>query len=116
MLSNMLDPEEVTDVIISNLSISFVEQQTLLEALPLEERMKRLLGLIRREMRISEFETELAEKVKEEVDKNQKEYYLREQMKVITRELGEEQDVREEVDEYTKRLAELNISEEFKEN
>ncbi len=115
MLSNMLDPEEVTDVIISNLSISFVEQQTLLETLPLEERMKKLLGLIRREMRISEFETELAEKVKEEVDKNQKEYYLREQMKVITRELGEEQDVREEVDEYTKRLAELDIPEEFKE-
>ena len=114
-LSNISDPDKVADIIASNLNISFYEQQELLELIPLIARMEKLMVMLRREMQIASYETELAEKVKIEVDKNQKEYFLREQMKVISRELGEEQDIHEEVNSCLQKLSELAIPKEFHE-
>ncbi|MGI6078181.1 MAG: endopeptidase La [Fastidiosipilaceae bacterium] len=116
MTLNALDnPAEQTDIIASNLNLSFEEQQSLLETPDILKRQSMLITFLEREIVISEYENELSEKVKAEVDKSQKEYYLREQMKVIRRELGDEQDTQEEVERYLEKLKNTPVPEDYRE-
>ena len=115
MTLNALIIREQTDIIASNLNLSFEEQQSLLETPDILKRQSMLITFLEREIVISEYENELSEKVKAEVDKSQKEYYLREQMKVIRRELGDEQDTQEEVERYLEKLKNTPVPEDYRE-
>lgn len=114
-LTNVEDAGALSDILAYNLNLTFAEQQELLEMNNLRQRLIALLKLVERETAVSEYENELSEKVKEEVDKSQREYYLREQMKVIQRELGDENDTKEEVNRYLEKLENTPVPEDYRE-
>lgn len=105
------DPISLVDNIANELIISVAKKQLVLEAFPFAERLEILLKLITDENEIATVEKELARKVKENVDKNQKDYFLKERMKVIQEELGEEENAAEEAEEWLKKLDELDLDE-----
>lgn len=88
--NEIFDLSELMDQIINNLPVYYTEKQKLLEAVPLAERYEKLLSLLLREIDIIALKNEFQTKVKERVEKNQREYILREQLKVIREELGED--------------------------
>lgn len=108
------DPSLLMDQVVNNLSVSYTEKQRYLEAATLEERFAVLMGILLSEINVASFQKEFREKVKEQVDNNQKEYLLREQMKVIKKELKED-NTESDADEFRRKLGELECSEEIRE-
>ncbi len=108
------DAKHLVDQLCINLPLSYVDQQKLLNAVNLYERYTILEGMLDDEIEIQKFRREFQRKVKERIDKNQKEYILREQMKLIREELGEDDTV-SEADEFREKLKNLNAPEEIKE-
>jgi ATP-dependent Lon protease len=108
------DVSRLMDQIVGNLSVPFTEKQKYLDAGSLTERMLVLTTLLENEKEIAEIREEFQKEVKERVDKNQKDYLLREQMKVIREELGEE-NVESDIDEYLEKTEKLQASKEVKE-
>lgn len=104
---------KLVDVVASVMKLDYSDQQKILETVNLEERYVLLLDLIRDEIQIAEIKGELHVKVKEGIDISQKEYYLREEMKVIRKELGEDT-IEVEVEEYKKAVDSLQASDEVK--
>ena len=111
-ISSMTDASEAADTIAANLALQQSEKQELLEAFDPIERIRRLVLLLGREKYIAELERDIGEKVRQTVEKNQKDYFLREQMKVIQSELGEQESVQDEIEGYLKQLKETNIPDE----
>lgn len=111
---NMDDVEHLIDQISMNLPLSYVDKQKLLEAITLEERYETLGIILNNEIQVMQVTRELQKKVKERIDKNQKEYILREQLKVIREELGED-NTANDADEFKKKAEELDAPEEVKE-
>ena len=105
------EPGFLADYVAQNAPIEYEIKQEILEELHDVRRLEKVIRVIGNEIEILRIETDLQEKLKEQVDKNQREYYLREQMKVIQAELGE-QDVGEEVEEYREKICALGLSEE----
>ena len=101
------------DQIVENIPVDYTVKQSILETLEVEERYEVLAGVLSREIEVAKIRTELSEKVKERVDKNQKDYILREQMKYIQEELGED-DISESA-VFESRLEQLKASKEIKE-
>lgn len=97
-------PAKLSDVITSYLSLTQDKKQELLEAIDPIDRLNRLLDILVREIDILKIERRIGLKVKRKIDKMQKEYYLREQLKVIQEELGDKDDIQAEVEEYKKKL------------
>ena len=97
------------------LNVKLEERYALLAERDVEKRIDMMLELIIRETSFAELERELGEKVKAQVDKSQKEYYLREKMKVISDELGEGESRSEEVQAFKEKLDALNVSDEIRE-
>jgi ATP-dependent Lon protease len=108
------DLEKLMDFVANNLPVPYNEKQKILEAVTLTERYEVLLTLLFRENEVIEIRNEFQRKVKERVDKHQKEYLLREQMAIIREELGET-DTDSEADGYFKALEKLDAPEEVKE-
>jgi ATP-dependent Lon protease len=108
------DLEKLMDFVANNLPVPYDEKQKILEAITLTERYEVLLTLLFRENEVIEIRNEFQRKVKERVDKHQKEYLLREQMAIIREELGET-DTDSEADGYFKALEKLDAPEEVKE-
>lgn len=106
--------EHLMDMIANNVPIYYEEKQKFLEAVTLEDRYEVLMSLILREENIIRIKREFQEKVKEKVDQNQKEYLLREQMKVIREELGED-NTESDVDHFFETLKKLKADKEVKE-
>lgn len=106
------DIDELTDCICENSFFTFNEKQEMLEILDKEERIKAMLVLLKKETTSLEIEAEIQEKLQKEVDKNQREYYLREEMKVIADELGESENPIEEADEYKAKVETLKCDDE----
>ena len=100
MVMNIKDPGILTDIITSNLNINPSEKQEVLEIVTVKERLNKVHLLLAREVQILELGDKIQSQVKEDIDKTQREYYLREQMKAIKRELGE-------IDEHSAELKEL---------
>ena len=100
------DPRLLADITAGSLNISKAEKQELLETLEVKERLRRVLGLINRELEILELGKKIQAQVKVEMDKAQKEYYLREHIKVLQRELGEGEEKGQEIEELQLRLEE----------
>ena len=93
------NPGILTDIVASNLSIGVDEKQTLLETLDVRERLEAVIALITKEIQVLELSNKIQSEVKGEMDKAQREYYLREQMKAIQKELGEVDERQEEFEE-----------------
>ena len=104
-------PSALVDNIANELVLPIAKKQRILEATPFVHRLEVLLSVVSEENEIATVEKELARKVKENVDKNQKDYFLKERMKVIQEELGEEENAMEEADEWLKKLDELKLDE-----
>lgn len=105
------EPGYLADYVAQNTPIEYDTKQELLEELHDIRRLEKVIRVIGNEIEILRIETDLQEKLKEQVDKNQREYYLREQMKVIQTELGE-QDIGDEVEEYCDKIRALQLNEE----
>lgn len=105
----------LADFICSNTSIDYADKQSVLMELNPLDRLINLLVLLKKEVSTLEIEAEIQEKVKEAIDKNQREYYLREEIKAITDALGESDNPLEEADEYRTKIKKLLCSDDIKE-
>ena len=103
------DPRILADICGGSLNISRAEKQELLETIDVKERLRRVLTLTGRELEILELGKTIQSQVKSELDKTQKEFYLREQMKVLQRELGEGEERGRELEEMRFRLEEAGL-------
>ena len=109
------DPAKLADTIASHLSIKLEEKQELLEVVSLTERMERVVGLMEGEIGVLQIEKKIRSRVKRQMEKTQREYYLNEQMKAIQKELGEGEDGRDEAAEYEERVKNTKLSKEARE-
>lgn len=107
------DFSKLADTIASHINLKVEDKQALLEAKDLKERFEKLLGFMDAEMSMIEMENKIKNRVKKQMEKSQKEYYLNEQMKAIQKELndGEEED---EISAYTKKIKNAKLSKEAK--
>ncbi len=105
------EPAKFTDAIASTLQINLKEKQLLLNMFSVSERMAKLITVLIQETAILEIDNEINRKVKENIDKNQKEYFLREQMKIIQEELGDKDGVGLEIKEFKERLKKAQVPE-----
>lgn len=103
------DPGRVADMIAGYLSINIEEKEQLLEAVDVKERMNKLYTYLCKELEIAGMEKNISQQVRKQIEQNQKEYYLREQMKAINKELGEGDERQAEIDEYKKQMSELDL-------
>lgn len=101
---NITTAGEIADIIAGYLTISIDEKEELLELADVKERMHRLHTFLCKELEIAELEKNITQEVRKQIEKNQREYYLREQIKVINKELGEGDERQAEVDEYKKQM------------
>ncbi len=104
------DPEVLCYVLSAEMQFDLEQKQGILEEAVLSDRVIRLLSAIANETNIIHIEQEIGRRVKDNIDKNQREYYLREQMKVIADELGEGEDAAAEAKEYRKKINALKAS------
>jgi len=109
VVMNIKDPGKVTDLIASNLNISLEEKQELLSTLDVRTRLERLSTILNREIELLELGHKIQSQVQSELNKNQKEFYLRQQLKAIQRELGEGDGKTAEIEELKKRLEEAKL-------
>ena len=109
------DISELTDYICANTFFDYTDKQKILEEVNPHKRIKALLVMIKNENVTLEMEAEIQEKVQKELDKNQKEYYLREEMRVISEQLGDSEDPVEEADRYKEKIEALKCTDEIKE-
>lgn len=105
---------ELCNIVCENSFFSYKDKQSILEEFDETESIKKLLLLIKKEITTLHLEAEIQEKLQKEVDKNQREYYLREEMKVISDELGEGENPAEEADEYRKKISSLKCDDKIK--
>lgn len=106
------DAGRLCDLIASHLTLKMEDKQTLLSAVVVKDRLNRLSEIMAREMEILEIERTISNRVKKQIEKTQKEYYLREQMKAIRKELGDKDDKTAEIEEYNKKIQESEYPEE----
>ena len=102
------DADQFADVVAAGLAVELNVKQELLEEFDVMARLEKILSILHSEIEILKLEKMINHKVKDKIDKNQREYFLREQIKVIKDELGEEEDIDEERDEILKKLKEKN--------
>jgi ATP-dependent Lon protease len=108
------EPGHAADVVAGQLSIRFDEQQKILETIPVLDRIKLILRYLHREIQLAELEQKIASRVQTQLEKSQKDYYLREQMRVIQEELGDDFDAEEEIDSLRDQLEASSIPEDYK--
>ncbi len=106
---------QMADSIASHIEIRLEDKQTLLETLDPNERLEKLNGILLKEIEILKIEQDISTKVKSQINQNQREYYLREQMRAIQEELGVAEDIEDEVAGYMEKLEELELEEKTKE-
>ncbi|MBO5733700.1 MAG: endopeptidase La [Clostridia bacterium] len=106
-LENVEDTARLADSIASNMPLKLLDKQKILNIESTKERAETLLELLIREIQIAEVDTNIDRKVKKNIDKNQREYFLREQLKVIHEELGDDSEF--EVEEYKSKLKKLDL-------
>ncbi|NLY72456.1 MAG: endopeptidase La [Tissierellia bacterium] len=114
-LSGVDEPGRFADLIIPQLNINIYEKQGLLETLNTKERLFKLYRYLLQEVEIVELERDLSEKVKDQMNKSQKEYFLREQMRIIQQELGDDEDITSEIFELREKLKKLRLKKEISE-
>jgi len=114
-VSDIDDAGRLADVITSHLSLKIKDKQRILETVDVEKRLEALLDLLNNEREVLEMERQINSRVKKQMEKTQKEYYLREQMKAIQKELGEKEGRLGEVEELRKQMEEAQLPEHVEE-
>jgi len=104
------DPARLADTIIAHLGIKLEDKQTLLETFDPAERLEKVLGYMRSEIEILEVERRIRNRVKKQMEKTQKEYYLNEQMRAIQKELGEKDEFKNEIQELEEKIRQKKMS------
>ena len=105
------DPMFLTEYMPANLLFRYEDKQAVMNENTLNGRLQRLVEMLRRECQVMKIEKEIAEKVNESMDKNQRDYYLHEQLHIISDELGEGDDTHAEADEYRRKITALHLAE-----
>lgn len=111
-LSKIEDPAKLSDIIAGHLVLKIKEKQKILETLPVKKRLEMLLMFIEEEMSALETEQRIRNRIKRQVGKSQREYFLNEQMKAIQKELGEEEGGKSDFDKYEERISKTKLSKE----
>ncbi len=114
-INKIEEPAKLADTISAHLALKVAEKQQLLELDAVSKRLERILGLMEGEIGVLQVEKKIRNRVKRQMEKTQREYYLNEQMKAIQKELGETEDGRDEVSELEKRIKKTRLSKEARE-
>ena len=104
ILENINDPGKLADLVASNLKLKIDESQMLLELIDPMERLKKVNELLSREVELSSMQAKIQSDVRDEISKSQRDYFLREQVRMIHRELGESDDKAKEILEYKRKI------------
>ncbi len=110
--SSLEDPLRLADLAASNLGLDVADAQEMLETIDPMARLVRVHELLERELAMAEMQQKLSSQVRGEIDRNQREYFLRQQLRAIQSELGESDDLEKELVEYREKAAELGLSDE----
>jgi len=113
-LAGIEDPSRLADTVAAHLSIRLEEKQTLLEIGSVAERMEKLMALVDGEIEVLQLEKRIRGRVKTQMEKSQREYYLNEQMKAIQKELGDMDDAPNDMDDLARRVEEAGMTAEAK--
>ncbi|MBN2254497.1 MAG: LON peptidase substrate-binding domain-containing protein, partial [Deltaproteobacteria bacterium] len=111
-IASIDEPAKMADVAVSYLTIKLEEKQRILEITEVAHRLEKIYGMIISETEVLEVEERIKRRVKKQMEKTQKDYYLNEQMRAIQKEMGEEDASKNEIKEIEKRLKEKKLSEE----
>lgn len=114
-IETKVNAAEKADAIASGIILDYTYKQQILDAVDAFERVTRLIPILKKEIEIIRLERSISEQVQFNIDKHQREYYLREQLKVISDELGDKEGINAEIAEYQKKLDSLKLSEEITE-
>ncbi|WP_455212674.1 endopeptidase La [Kaarinaea lacus] len=114
-LSSIDEPGRLADTIAAHMSLKIDEKQKILEMIDLHERLEHLIGLMEAEIDLLQVEKRIRGRVKRQMEKSQREYYLNEQMKAIQKELGDLDEGHSELDELTKKIEKAGMSKEARE-
>ncbi|HEX9879373.1 MAG TPA: endopeptidase La, partial [Candidatus Binatia bacterium] len=109
-VSSIDDPSRLADTIVGHLGIKLEERQSLLELFNAAERLEKVLGHMRAEIEILEVERRIRSRVKKQMERSQKEYYLNEQMRAIQKELGEKDEFKNEIQEIEEKIKQKKLS------
>jgi ATP-dependent Lon protease len=109
------DPGRLADTIVAHLGIKLEDRQNLLETFNANERLEKVLGHMRAEIEILEVERRIRSRVKKQMERSQKEYYLNEQMRAIQKELGEKDEFKNEIQEIEEKIKQKKLSAEARE-
>jgi len=113
--SQIEDYSKLADTVASHLSIKIVEKQEMLETTSVKMRLEKALGFMEGEISVLQVEKRIRSRVKRQMEKTQREYYLNEQMKAIQKELGDSEDGRDEMAELEERISKTKLSKEARE-
>lgn len=108
-VASVEQPGRLADVITSHLDIRTEEKQRILEAFDVEDRLEIINAILGKEIEILEIENAITNKVRTQINKNQREYYLKEQLRVIQEELGEDEDSEDEIRKWLQQLKKLKL-------
>ena len=114
-LSDIEEPSRFTDTVATNMFLKPVQKQEILEIFEPKERLEYIYKLLLEEIDILQIEKKISIRVKKQINKVQKEYYLREQLKAIQRELGEDEHISNEIQDFRDKLSNMKIKKEIKE-
>jgi ATP-dependent Lon protease len=112
---NIDNPSRAADLIASNINLATSEKQEILETFDTKMRLEKLMGFLNRELQVLELGSKIQSQVKTEIDKSQREYYLREQLKAIRRELGEADERTIEIEELKQKIEAANMPKDSRE-
>ena len=112
ILESIGDPGKLADLVASNLKLKIKESQTVLEHIDPVKRLNNINDLLSREVELSSIQAKIQSDVRDEISKNQRDYFLREQMRAIHKELGEQDERKQEITEYNKRIKKARMSKE----
>ncbi len=111
-ISSIDDPSKLADVVASHLGVKLEDKQRILEIIDVTDRLEKIYSLLVSETEILEVEERIKRRVKKQMEKTQKDYYLNEQMRAIQKEMGEKDDFKNEIEELEKKLKAKKLSEE----
>ena len=112
ILESINDPGKLADLVASNLKLKIKESQTVLEYIDPVKRLNKVNDLLSREVELSSIQAKIQSDVRDEISKNQRDYFLREQMRAIHKELGEQDERKQEITGYNKRIKKAKMSKE----
>jgi ATP-dependent Lon protease len=112
ILNSIQDPGKLADLVASNLKLKIEDSQMLLELIDAVERLKKVNDLLSREVELSSMQAKIQSDVRDEISKSQRDYFLREQVRAIHRELGENDDKAQEIEGYKEKIKKAKMSKE----